>query len=77
MVLPGLWPLAFRGLKAIPYICKGAAAFLKNVFICLFMAVLVLHCCAGFSLAAVSRACSLAEAHGLLIAVASVVEHGL
>ena len=35
---------------------------------CLFLAVLALHCCVGFSLVAVLR---------LLIEVASPVEHGL
>ena len=40
----------------------------KNNFIYLFLAVLGLHCCAGFSLVAM---------HGLLIAEASVAaEHG-
>ena len=42
----------------------------------LFLAVLDLHQCAGFSLVAVSRTCSL-EVHELLIAVASLVAgHG-
>ena len=44
----------------------------------LFMAVLSLHCCAGFSLVAVSWGCSLAAESGLLIAMASLaVERGL
>ena len=36
-----------------------------------------LHCCSGFSLVAVSRSYSLAAVCRLLIAVASLVEHGL
>ena len=48
------------------------------LFIYLFLAVLGLHCCAGFSLAADSRGYSLYVARGLLTAVASpVTEHGL
>ena len=44
----------------------------------LFMAVLSLHCCVGFSLVAVSWGCSLAAESGLLIAMASLaVERGL
>ena len=43
----------------------------------LFLAVLGLGCCVGFSLVAVSRGYSLVE-HGLLIVVASLVaEHRL
>ena len=38
-------------------------------FIYIFMTVLGLHCCAGFSLAVASRAYSLAAVYGLLIAV--------
>lgn len=55
------------------------ALFLKNFLtIYLFLAVLDLHCCVGFSLAVVSGLYSLVAARGLLIAVASrVVEHGL
>ena len=41
-------------------------------FICLFLAVLGVRCCADFSLAAASEA-TLVVAHGLLIAVASFV----
>ena len=48
------------------------------LFIYLFLAVLGLCCCAGFSLAAASRGYSLVVAQGLLIAVVSpVVEHRL
>ena len=47
-------------------------------FICLFLAVLGLHCCTGFSLVMESGGYSLASVRGLLIAVASLVaEHGL
>ena len=50
----------------------------KNNFIYLFLAVLGLHCCVGFSLIVASGGHSLATVHRLLIAVASlVVEHGL
>ena len=42
------------------------------------LAVTGLHCCAGFSLVAVSWGCSLAAESGLLIAMASLaVERGL
>ena len=54
------------------------------LFICLlidlvlFVAVLGLHCCTGFSLVVASGGCSLVVAHRVLIAVASVVgEHRL
>ena len=52
--------------------------FLKNSFTYLFMAVLGLHCCEGFSLAAARRDCSLVAEHGLLLVVPSLVsEHRL
>ena len=41
-----------------------------------FLTVLGLHCCVGFSLVVASRGYSLAAVHGLVIAVASLVEHG-
>ena len=45
---------------------------------CLFLAVLGLPCCVGFSLAVESRSYSLVVGHGLFIAVASLVsEHRL
>ena len=51
--------------------------FLKN-FLNLFLTVLSLCCCTGFSLVALSRGYSLVAVHRLLIAVASlVVEHML
>ena len=48
------------------------------IYLCIsLLAVLGLHCCAGFSLVVVSRGCSLIVVCGLLIAVASLVaEHG-
>ena len=56
--------------------------FFKNSFnlinFCLFLAVLGLHCCAGFSLVVASRGCSLVLVCRLLIAVAFLfAEHGL
>ena len=53
--------------------------FFKNNFKTLFiLAVLGLHCCAGFPLVVVSRGYSLVAELGLLIAVASLVAgHGL
>ena len=53
-------------------------SFLIVLFIYLFMAVLGLPCCLGFSLVAANEGCSLVAVHGLLLVVASlVVEHGL
>ena len=48
------------------------------IYLCIsLLAVLGLHCCAGFSLVVVSRGCSLIVVCGLLIAVASLAaEHG-
>ena len=52
--------------------------YVFNNFIHLFLDVLHLHCCKGFSLVAASRGCSLVAVHVLLIAVASLVaEHRL
>ena len=42
----------------------------------LFLTVLGLLCCVGFSLVVASRGCSLVAEHGFIIAVASLVEHG-
>ena len=50
---------------------------LKIVSICLFLAMLCLHCCAGFSPVVASGGCSLAAVHGLFTAVVSLVEHRL
>ena len=47
------------------------------LFTHLFLAILGLHFCVGFSLAAASWGYSLIEVHGLLIAVASLADHGL
>ena len=44
------------------------------VFISIFLAVLGLHCCAGFSLVEASRGYSRAAVHGLPTAVTSLVE---
>ena len=43
----------------------------------LFLAVLALHCCTGFSLVVASRSCSLVAMHRLLAAVASLAEDRL
>ena len=52
--------------------------FFNKLFIYLFLTVLELHCCAGFSLVAVSWGYSLAVALGFVRVVASlVVEHRL
>ena len=47
------------------------------IFKKLFLAVLALRCCAGFSLVAERRGCSLAVEQELLVAVASLVAYGL
>ena len=56
------------------YVCASISA-LKIIFlkIYLFLAVLGLHCCEGFSLAVASRGCSLVAVGRLLIVVASPV----
>ena len=51
--------------------------FLKSSFIYLFLAVPVLHCCTGFSVAVVSGGYSLIAVHGLPIVVAFLVAPGL
>ena len=52
--------------------------FFPNNFIYLFLAVLGLHCCMGFSLVAVSRGYSVVAMHRLLTVLASLVsEHRL
>ena len=59
------------------YLANTCIDFLKQI-IFLFLAVLGLCCCTGFSLVVVSRACSLIAMHGLLIAVVSLAaEHQL
>ena len=47
------------------------------IFINLFLAMLGLHCCMGFSFIAVSRSYSLVVVHRLLIAMASPVDYAL
>ena len=47
-----------------------------SILFYLFLAVLHLRCFTGFSLAMVSRGYSLAVVHRLLVAMASLVEHG-
>ena len=49
-------------------------ALVLKITIHLCLAVLGLHCWADASLVAVSRACSLAAVHGLLGAVAALIE---
>ena len=44
----------------------------KQLFVHLFLAVLGLSCCAGFSVVAVSGGCSLFAVHGLLTTLASL-----
>ena len=57
---------------------RGYDPFPEGMYLFLFLAVLRLHWCLGFSLVADSRGYSLAVVHRLLIAVASLVaEHGL
>ena len=51
---------------------KGDIVFV--IFIYLFLAVLGLHCCAGFSLVVASGGYPLVVAHGLLVA-SLVLEH--
>ena len=52
--------------------------FVTYLLFILILAVLRLHCCAGFSLGAVSKGYSLVAVHGLLIAVAPLVaKHSL
>ena len=59
-----------------PFLEKGSAenfwGVFLNLFIYLFLAVLGLHCCADFSLVAVSRGYSLVEVCGLLTVAASL-----
>ena len=52
--------------------------FFCSFLIYLFLVVLGLHCCMGFSLAVASRGCSLVTVSLLLVVVASLaVEHKL
>ena len=62
----------------MPELQTSAFISFLNSFIYLFMAVLGLHCCPGFSLVEASGGSSLVAVCGLLIAVASLVdEQGL
>ena len=66
--------LGVRERKLKPW--DTSKAFL--IYFILFLAVLGLYCCMGFSLVAVIRGYSLVAVHGLLIVVASLaVEHKL
>ena len=59
------------------YLANTCIDFLKQIMF-LFLAVLGLRCCTGFSLVVVSRGYSLIATHGLLIAVVSLAaEHQL
>ena len=52
--------------------------FFKNLFIYLFLVVLGLQCCTGFSLVVLSGDFSVVASHRLLIMVVYlIVEHGL
>ena len=60
------------------YIYIYAHTYIYSLLIYLFLAVLGLPCCAGFSLVAASEGYSVDAVCGLLIAVASIVaEHRL
>ena len=57
--------------------CVALIFFLK-IFIYLFLAVLSLHCCKGYSLVVTSMACSLVAEHRFLMVVVSlVVQHSM
>ena len=57
---------------------KASLSFFKTSSIYLFLTVLGLHCCSGFSLVAASRGHSLVAVRRLLIVMASLLaEHGL
>ena len=53
---------------------SGILLFKNYLFVDVILAVLGLHCCAGFSLVEASRGYSLAAVHGLPTAVTSLVE---
>ena len=59
--------------KQVPLFTPLTGFFNINFY--LFLAVLGLHCCVGFSLVVASGGYSLVAVHGLRIAVASVVWH--
>ena len=56
---------------------SDARRIVGGVFYNVFLTLLDLHCCAGFSLAVVNAGHSLLTVHGLLTAAAALVEHGL
>ena len=62
------WILDISIFFHVPYL------FVFNNFVYLFLAVLGLHCCSGFSLVAESGGYFLVVMSGLLIAVAPLVE---
>ena len=65
------------GLKPRNYFkmyISGILLFKNYLFVDVILAVLGLHCCAGFSLVEASRGYSLAAVHGLPTAVTSLVE---
>ena len=57
---------------------KASLSFFKNTFIYLFLTMLGLRCCSGFSLVLASRGYSLVAVRRPLIEMASLLaEHGL
>ena len=75
-----MWEISVRSSQFChkPKTSLLKALALKNNFVYLFLAVLGLCCCKGFSLVVESEGYSLAAAGRLLAAVASpVAEHGL
>ena len=58
-------------------LCCPSLVFKKYLFICLYLAMLGLHCCLSFCLVAGSRGHSLVAVHELLPEVAFLVQHGL
>ena len=52
---------------------KSSGLWYKDFFFKLYLAVLGLHCCSGFSLVVASGGYSLGAVHGLLIVVPSLV----
>ena len=58
-------------------IIAGILSFILNLFIYLFMAALGLRCCAQAFSSCGERGLLFIAVRGLLVAVASLVEHGL
>ena len=72
LYLPGEMQMANRHMK------RSSISYLKKMIYFFILAVLGLHCCAGFSPVAGSGGYSLVAVCGLLIVVASLlVEHSL